>query len=52
MTFCQKEPEKKVEVESDGAKQDETQHKPKWMPPGHAGYKTNTFCYFVKIKKL
>ncbi|XP_024866548.1 titin homolog [Kryptolebias marmoratus] len=32
------EPEKKSGEKSEGAKQDEAQHKPKWMPPGHAGF--------------
>ncbi|CAJ1080382.1 uncharacterized protein si:ch211-136m16.8 [Xyrichtys novacula] len=32
------EPERKPEEKSDAPKQDEIQHKPKWMPPRHPGF--------------
>lgn len=32
------EPETKPEVKTETPKEDETQHKPKWMPPRHTGF--------------
>ncbi|XP_041830477.1 trichohyalin [Melanotaenia boesemani] len=32
------EPHKKEEEKSDAPKQDETQHRPRWIPPGHPGF--------------
>ena len=37
VTQYQQEPEKKAEEKSDATKREEAQHRPKWMPPGHAG---------------